>query len=53
MVRTTWFVSLLAVVFRFGETVLQDVAAHAADKKPNILTMWGDDIGYWNISAYR
>ena len=24
--------------------------AHAADKKPNILVIWGDDIGYWNIS---
>ena len=23
-----------------------------ADKKPNILVIWGDDIGYWNISAY-
>ena len=22
------------------------------DKKPNILVIWGDDIGYWNISAY-
>jgi len=20
--------------------------------KPNILIIWGDDIGYWNISAY-
>jgi hypothetical protein len=20
--------------------------------KPNILVIWGDDIGYWNISAY-
>lgn len=20
-------------------------------KKPNILILWGDDIGYWNISA--
>jgi arylsulfatase len=26
------------------------VAAHAADKKPNILVIWGDDIGTWNIS---
>src|SRR6267154_1363073 len=25
----------------------------AADKKPNILIIWGDDIGYWNISAYN
>ena len=27
--------------------------AQAADKKPNILIIWGDDIGYWNISAYN
>ena len=26
--------------------------AQAADKKPNILVIWGDDIGLWNISAY-
>ena len=25
----------------------------AADKKPNILIIWGDDIGYWNVSAYN
>src|SRR5688572_10240955 len=24
-----------------------------ATKKPNILVLWGDDIGYWNISAYN
>jgi arylsulfatase A-like enzyme len=24
-----------------------------AQKKPNILIIWGDDIGYWNISAYN
>ncbi len=29
------------------------LAAHAhAQDKPNILIIWGDDIGYWNISAY-
>ena len=22
-------------------------------KKPNILVLWGDDIGYWNVSAYN
>jgi len=27
-------------------------AAHAADKKPNIVVIFGDDIGMWNISAY-
>jgi len=25
----------------------------AADKKPNILIIWGDDIGWFNISAYN
>jgi len=28
------------------------VPAHAADKKPNILVIWGDDIGMWNVGAY-
>ena len=27
--------------------------AHTADKKPNILVIWGDDIGVHNISAYN
>ncbi len=28
--------------------------AHPAQtKKPNILVIWGDDIGYWNVSAYN
>jgi arylsulfatase len=22
-------------------------------KKPNILVMWGDDVGYYNMSAYN
>ena len=25
---------------------------HAADKKPNIIVIMADDIGYWNVSAY-
>src|SRR5688572_6157567 len=25
----------------------------ATQRKPNILILWGDDIGYWNISAYN
>ncbi len=28
-------------------------AQTAAQKKPNIVVIWGDDIGYWNISAYN
>jgi arylsulfatase A-like enzyme len=26
--------------------------AQGAPKKPNILVIWGDDIGQWNVSAY-
>src|SRR5215813_9151370 len=22
------------------------------DKKPNLVVIWGDDIGYWNVGAY-
>jgi arylsulfatase A-like enzyme len=28
-------------------------AAHAQQKKPNILVIFGDDVGYWNVSAYN
>ena len=38
---------LLAVVVLFIGSAI------AADKKPNILVIWGDDIGYWNVSAYN
>ena len=27
--------------------------AHAQQKKPNILVIWGDDIGQFNVSAYN
>ena len=26
--------------------------AHSQDKKPNIVVIFGDDIGMWNVSAY-
>ena len=33
-------------------TVFLGSVAHAQQKKPNILVIWGDDIGIHNISAY-
>ena len=30
--------------------VLCGASAHAQERKPNILVIWGDDIGTWNIS---
>ena len=29
------------------------IPSSAQQKKPNILILWGDDIGYWNLSAYN
>src|SRR5882757_9944760 len=47
-------------LFKHGLAALTATAAlmcavpvQAADKKPNILILWGDDIGWWNISAYN
>ena len=30
-----------------------EAQAQAAAKKPNVLVIWGDDIGQFNISAYN
>jgi len=40
--------TLAIILFALSATL-----AHAQDKKPNILIIWGDDIGMWNISAYH
>jgi arylsulfatase len=40
------------IAFLVATMVFFVVPAHAADKKPNILVIWGDDIGRDNISAY-
>jgi arylsulfatase A-like enzyme len=40
-------------VFAVVATALAPNAASAQDKKPNILVMWGDDIGQFNTSAYN
>jgi len=39
---------LLVMLVVLNSTLLQ-----AQNKKPNILVIWGDDVGYWNISAYN
>jgi arylsulfatase len=36
---------------RHNERVV--AAAQDSAKKPNILVLWGDDVGYWNVSAYN
>ncbi len=42
-----WFFALVAIV------VASPTAARAQETKPNILVIWGDDIGQYNISAYN
>jgi arylsulfatase len=40
-----------ASIFLFLAGLLGMTPAQAA--KPNVVVVWGDDIGYWNISAYN
>ena len=40
-------VQILLIIF------LSLTNAEGQTKKPNILIIWGDDIGYWNVSAYN
>ena len=42
----------LAFVWAALAVILSPLAA-AAQQPPNILVIMGDDIGYWNISAYN
>ena len=36
-----------------AHNLLVATTAQASGKKPNILIIWGDDVGMWNISAYH
>jgi len=41
------------LVSTIGLAAFGNPGAHAQEKKPNILVIWGGDIGYWNVSAYN
>ena len=43
---------LILLTLAFELVVGVGATALAADKKPNILVIFGDDIGMWNVSAY-
>ena len=43
-VRKNFLIGSLLIALPFG-LLAQD--------KPNIVIIWGDDIGYWNVSAYN
>jgi Sulfatase len=44
-----FFAALLAVGYLWSSVT----QSHAQVQKPNFLLIMGDDIGYWNISAYN
>jgi arylsulfatase len=44
---------LLMALLLLVVSQLMAVSTASAQQKPNILVIWGDDIGYWNISAYN
>ena len=43
----------VCLVATFVATVVSSLTAEAQQKKPNILVIWGDDIGTENISYYN
>jgi arylsulfatase len=50
--KNRWFTAVAMVALACAALISASPVA-AADKKPNILIIWGDDIGYWNVSAYN
>jgi hypothetical protein len=48
----SWKTFTLAVVAVLGLCLVSPVV-YAAKGKPNILVIWGEDVGYWNVSAYN
>ena len=49
MSRNIWLGLLASLAF----TMVAPASAQQQQQKPNILVIMGDDIGYWNISAYN
>jgi arylsulfatase A-like enzyme len=49
MSRGIWLALLAALAWM----MVEPVSAQQQQQKPNILVIMGDDIGYWNISAYN
>ena len=49
--KPTSTIVLVALTMVFGFISTNSFAQK--NKKPNILIIWGDDIGMWNISAYH
>jgi arylsulfatase A-like enzyme len=53
MVRSKLLGYGLAVLTTSAALLCAVATAQAADKKPNVLVIWGDDVGQFNVSAYN
>lgn len=49
--KTKYLATLLATML-LATPSLHDNARAQQSVRPNILVIWGDDIGFWNVSAY-
>ena len=49
----SFFRNLAQVALVTGLALVGWTEPSAAQDRPNILVLWGDDIGYWNVSAYN
>ena len=45
--------AFFAASIGIGVFAIDSQSAHAQQKKPNIVVIWGDDIGQFNVSAYN
>ena len=53
MNRSQTFLRGLAAALVVATSTASPALAQTTAKKPNILVIWGDDIGQFNISAYN
>ena len=50
--RLIWQMAIVWAVFMSCFLTLDMAVAQQTDKKPNILVIFGDDVGMWNVGAY-
>ena len=43
----------LGLLASLASMAMEPATAQQPARKPNILVIMGDDVGYWNISAYN